>query len=244
MHIKGNISFELEHYSLLFNNKKITPFGVTDLPWSPLDPQRHFGKIVQAKIEITLSVPLTLDIKACLIREQTPNNFSMGMRFLPTDKQRAQFSEYVKKHGVQQLDHARKYPRIPSSNTIQTFPLRALVVQDPSEPLSDHFPLICDVHDISPGGILLSNESQGAYSIMPGQSYALILEPRGWFPVPIRVQGTIRRINDDMNIKNGNFIRYLGIQFSKIDEINRAAFLDLLKDILEKMKTQMSSSKS
>ena len=40
---------------------------------------------------------------------------------------------------------------------------------------------------------------------------------------------------DEMNDK-GNLIRYLGIKFTKVDDLNKSAFLDLLKDILKRMK--------
>jgi hypothetical protein len=51
------------------------------------------------------------------------------------------------------------------------------------------------------------------------------------------VQGLICRVGDELSQVNGNIIRYLGIKFTRFEEVDRAAFLELLKGILERIKT-------
>jgi hypothetical protein len=54
----------------------------------------------------------------------------------------------------------------------------------------------------------------------------------------IQVQGVIRRVLDEISPRSGNLIRYLGLEFVSIDEVNKQAFLDLLRDILKDLKRQ------
>jgi hypothetical protein len=147
-------------------------------------------------------------------------------------------AEQIRRNGFYPTDHMRKYPRIPATSAISTFPLRALVVQQKleGELVNDNQPIVYDVGKLSPNGVLLATENQIALSIIPNQRLEMTLEPRGSFPHQVKVQGMVCRITDSPSFETGNLVRFLGIKFTRVDDLNRAAFLDLLKDILERMK--------
>ena len=117
-----------------------------------------------------------------------------------------------------------------------TFPLRALVYPEGGTSTNTPIALLTS-GNLSPDGILLHTENQAALNVRPGDRLSLMLEPRGWFPMSIKVQGLVCRVSDEMNPQSGNLMRYLGIKFTKVDDVNRTAFLDLLKDILARIKS-------
>jgi hypothetical protein len=233
--VKGHLSFCLEKQDLEFIHQNISVFGVTGLPWGPLNPRDHFGKEVMASIRITSPEHLSILTRAEIMRENTIVGEHMGIKFRFEKESLAKLAALIKRHGFYPTEYLRKYPRIPANVQIQTFPLRALVYPEGGTP--NNAPLIFDIGNLSPNGILLHTENQAALNMRPGDRLNLLLEPRGWFPMSIRVQALICRISDEMSPHSGNLIRYLGIKFTKVDDVNRTAFLDLLKDILAKIKT-------
>ncbi len=238
--IQGDLSLIANGNPLEFLCQKISSFGVTGLPWEPLHPDKDFGKQVQA--QITLSVEggkLQFQTAAHLLRESTPQFERMGVRFLLEPDLKIRLESAIQKYGYYPTEAIRKYPRIPSNPLIQVFPSRAQVWCPEIQEQSNHperWPIGFDVANLSPGGILLSTENQLGFIVQPGTKLKLLIEPRGWFPMPIQAEGTACRIVDDLDPQSGNMIRYLGIRFSKLDELNRAGFLNLLKEILERIK--------
>ncbi len=249
--VKGHLTFSLDEHVLEFVHQNISVFGVTGLPWPPLDPTRHFGQAVQAQVRIPSSgTPSTLNFKtrAYLLRESTNRSEQMGLHFHLDAESRAQLETHISRHGFYPTEYIRKYPRIPSLATVQTFPLRALVTQLalPDEHATDRVRLpgdeqiIFDVGNLSPNGILLHTENQLALSIRPGDRLEMKLEPRGWFPMQLTVQGMVCRIVDELDPSSGNIARYLGMKFTRISDVDRAAFLNLLKDILERLQKKQA----
>ncbi len=236
--VKGHLTFTLDGHNLEFTHQNISTFGVAGLKWSPLSPQEHFGATIQATITCPAKeAPLLLKTEGHLIREITVQSDYMGIQFHLTDAQRKQLQECISKNGFYPTEYIRKHPRIPANKDIQTFPLRVLGIMKATQSSDPVTTIVFDVANLSPNGILISTENQMAKIIRVGDYIQMILEPRGWFPTPIRVQGLICRITDNLDKTSGNFVRSLGVKFSKVDETNRNAFLDLLRDILEKVKT-------
>jgi hypothetical protein len=233
--VKGHLTFTVDQQDLEFIHQNISVFGVAGLPWGGLNARDHFGRAITATIRIAGTEPLSFWTKAHIMREYTSVGEHMGLKFQLEATVKAKLAALIEKTGFYPTEYLRKYPRIPANNQIQTFPLRALAV---TEGESDKAPLILDVGNLSPNGVLLHTENQQALAIQPGTRLNLMLEPRGWFPMPIRVQGLVCRIVDELNPQSGNLIRYLGIKFAKVDDVNRTAFLDLLKDILGRIKDQ------
>jgi hypothetical protein len=239
--VKGHVGFTINGQSFEFVHQNISVFGVTGLPWGPLDPREFFGKAVTATVRIphqpTHDLPVAIRTRAYIMREQTLYAQHMGLRFQFDAEQEASLDAHINKHGFYPTEYVRKYPRIPSSQMIQTFPLRVLVAPERKVALPvEEFPLVFDVSNLSPNGLLIHTENQIALDIMPGQRLELVLEPRGRFPMQVAVQGLVCRITDEIHPQSGNLIRYLGVKFTRVDEINKTAFLDLLKDILERIK--------
>jgi hypothetical protein len=233
----------LDGHTLEFIHQAVSTFGVTGLPWTPLDPIRHFGKevTVQARIP-SQPTPLAFSCPARVLREKTQYAEYMGLRFnLPADIKN-QLDALIKKSGFYPTDYVRKYPRIPSEEHIQTFPLRAMGIPNQDDlsrrkrPTSSGDPILFDVGNLSPNGVLISTENQSAIDLIPGDRIDLMLEPRGWFPNKVELEGTICRIGDELVPATGNLRRYFGIKFTRVDQANRQVFLELLKDILERIK--------
>ena len=239
--LKGHLTFKVDNRDLEFIHQNISVFGVAGMPWGSLNPRDHFGKEVMASVRITFSEALSILTHARIMRETTAVGEHMGLKFHLEKEAHAKLSALIAKHGFYPTEYLRKYPRIPANSVIQTFPLRVVAFPDlesaePDSTFKD--PLVFDVGNLSPNGILLHTENQSALIIQPGDKIRILLEPRGWFPMSIRMQGLVCRVSDELSVESGNLIRYLGVKFVKVDDINRTAFLDLLKDILTKIKAQ------
>lgn len=227
MFIKGHLTFSVEGHSLEFVHQTMSSFGASGLPWPPLNPRDHFGKEVELRIRVPTKAPLVLETKAYIMREQTSFTEQMALKFLLTPEQVQAFNEHVKKNGFYPSDHIRKYPRIPSTHTVPTFPLQVIATGSQS--------YVFNIVNLSPNGILLSSENRQSLEIKPGDRLDLKIQPRGWFPMQIQMQGLVCRTVDDLDPVSGNITRLLGMKFVKIDEVNKAAFLDLLKDIIKRL---------
>jgi len=234
--VKGNLRFELESRRFEFLNQNISEYGVNGLPWGELKATDHFGVRVKCEVEIKGGPKFTAD--AHIVREYTPTSESMGVKFHLPSAQLKTVTELILKHGYTPTDVQRKYPRIPSNTIIQTYPTRAIVAADSTSTLVlNDQPLVFDVVNLSPNGALLSTENQMALMMQPGEKITLMLQPRGWFPTQVKMKAEICRVVDDIMEESGNLVRFMGVKFGKMDEANKTAFLDLLKDILEQLKT-------
>lgn len=241
--VKGELSFELDGGHYAFPSLNLSAFGVTGLDAPTLNPKEHFGRVVQAHVRVLTPELFTFQTTAHLIREFTDVSERVGIRFELDSEIKNTLIELIEKHGFLPTEYIRKYPRIPSTGAIQTFPLRAQVM-----PLAKgshkglyEFPIIFDVENLSPNGVLLRTENQMALSVLPKDHLDIVLEPRGWFPMQVRVVGVVCRVYDEVHAGNLNLSRYLGVKFSQMDDINRAAFLDLLRDILGRLKERAES---
>lgn len=241
--IRGHLTFSIDGHTLEFIHQAVSTFGVTGLPWAPLDPLKHFGKAVTVQVRVPAQPqPLAFSCPAHILREKTQYSEYMGLRFDIPAAIKTQLEALIKKGGFYPTEYVRKYPRIPSDDHIQTFPLRAMGIPNQDD-MSKHphtlnaaDPILFDVGNLSPNGVLISTENQSAIDLLPGDRIDLMLEPRGWFPKKVEMEGVICRINDEMVANTGNLRRYFGVKFTRVDSTNRQIFLDLLRDILERMK--------
>lgn len=242
VYIKGHLSFSVEGKNFDYRHQNISVYGIPGLPWTHLSSQEHFGKYIDAQIEALAPTPAHFSTRAHIMREFTLHAEYMGLRLSLEREQRGKLSEIISKHGFYPTDYIRKYPRLPSTQLIQTFPQRALVNVEPSQHLPiapPPYPLVFDVVNLSPNGVLLSTENQLALSIIPSQRLEVVFQPRGWFPIQIRVHGLVCRVADELGMNPPfNLTRYLGIKFTRVDPADRSAFVDLLKDILERIRDQ------
>ncbi len=246
MFVKGHLIVLVAGQSLEFIHQNISVFGVSGLTWSPLSPHEHFGKEAQISLRIPAKPDLLIKTRGYLMRERTISGEHMALRFALSTDDHQRLSAHIEKNGIYPTEYLRKYPRIPSTAEIQTFPLRALVLPperilaeaspDPTQK-GPTMPWVFDVGNLSPNGICLFTENQTTMAIAPGDRLHMSLEPRGWFPMQIRVEGLVCRVTEDLHPNSGNVVRYMGIKFVRVDELNRAAFLNLLRDILAQLKT-------
>jgi hypothetical protein len=246
--VRGDISFEVDGHPIKFEQLHLSPWGVSGLPWNStgrggldgavLSPTDHFGRAVDISFfsrhgneEIRFRAP------GLIVREFTAVSEAMGIRFNLAPEDRRALSAYIQKFGYIPTDYLRKYPRIPSSQLIQTFPIRARVMPSSLGPeFPPEAPIVFDVCNLSPAGVLLSTENQLSLMIRAGERLAMVLEPRGLFTTPIEFQGLVCRLTDDLEPLSGNLTRYLGVKIARMTETNRTAFLELLSDILERLR--------
>jgi len=241
--IKAHLSFQLGEHALEFVHQNISPSGVSGLPWAPLNPMVHFGKKVQVQVRVATAEPQTVNLTATIFKEQTQFNTSMGLRFEGQGPGIDLLKAQARKFGNMPTEYMRKYPRLPADPGVSTFPLLALV-NAPAVDLAkarNAEQIIFNVANLSPNGILVVTENQLSLGYKPGERILITLDPRGWFPVSVRIAAMICRIQDEISPKNNNMVRSLGIKFLKVDDEHREAFLDLLRDILEKIKQKIQA---
>lgn len=220
-------------------NQMISSFGVTGLPWAPLHPNEYFGRSLVIELKTATPGKTKLEGPAQILKEFTLNSRKMAIRFHFDYDQSQILERLIEKHGFQPSAYQRKLPRIPSSKMIQTFPLKASLQLETVSLGQSHsltLPILCDVENLSPNGVLISTENQASLNLNPGDRIQITLDPRGWFPFPIQAQGKVCRLIDDFCLESNNILRHIGIQFTSFSEGDKKAFLTLLRDILQQLK--------
>lgn len=235
--IKANIEMTVDDVQLQFRNKNVSLFGVGSLPWPPLSPKKHFGKVVTAHIRTLTNPAQKVTVEAIILREYTANGDRMGLRFNLDADSKKQLLAVIKDFGFFPTSHFRKYPRVPAAYDIGTFPLRVLIrPHDYSDRPEDTPPVICDLKNLSIGGVLISTDNPFALSLEPMDLMAIYFEPRGDFSMEVELQGVICRVIDQLDPSSRNLTRSFGVKFTKVNEENQMAYLELLKDILTRLK--------
>lgn len=216
-----------------FVHLNISPFGVTGLSWGDLDSNDWFGRKVTVHVQLLIGGGLRFKTQAYVLRESTAVAEHFGLKFELGDEEGKKLQEFVRAQGTYPTEYLRKYPRIPATKQITTFPVHAAVRRE-----GKYQTFVLDIKNLSPNGILLSSENPMALRIVPGERLELTIDPRGWFPFQIKVQALVCRIVDEKLGDNQNIYRLIGMRFLKVEEPHRTAFLDLLRDILSQMKDQ------
>lgn len=235
------------HYD--FEAPHVSEFGAYGLQWGMLKPQEMFGKVADISFRPRVQrqdADRDYRCEAIITRERSFHNQYMGLKFQLDERQRTELRQTIERSGYYPTDYMRKYPRIPAHAGLQTFPLKAIVSCEATTELNKNGiqgqetvvsnPIVFDVLNLSPNGILISTENPMSHSFEPGDRLNMILDPRGWFPIQIKVKGLICRVIEDRNPKSHNIQRHFGIKFIQVDPENRNAFLELLRDILEQIK--------
>jgi hypothetical protein len=249
MFINADLELRIDNHILTFQNRPISTFGTTGLPWSPLQYEEHFGRKASLLVKTMRPVPLQLEIPATILKETSEYAVVMALKFILTAEQKVKLSQIIEKHGRQSTEQLRKYPRIPAMNYLQTFPFVVLV--DPLV-LSQHLakippvnqdalePLIFNVYNLSPNGILIGSDHSGASTLAPGDLVQLTMAPQGSNHVPIQIEGLVCRSFEELVDGNTQVIhRQFGIKFTRITSANKEAFTRVLKDILVQIKTTL-----
>lgn len=235
--INGNISFEIAGKKMFFSDRNISIHGAYNLHWEYPPSAQCLGKNVYTTIEIRSPEMLVIQTPATIMREKTLNKELMGLRFELASDDKSKLTRLIEKSGFRPTEYIRKYPRIPASVENRSFPLRAIATliypNEEDHDLSHALSIVVDVVNLSPGGILFKTENSHAFAIQTGEHFQMMLEPRGsQFHDQVHLQGQICRIIDELDPRSKNMTRYFGVKFTWTDELNRTAFLDLLKEIL------------
>ncbi len=234
MFIKAHLQFELDGIPHRFQNLNLAASGVSGLHWNGLSPEKHYGGEVRLEIQTVTQHPETIRCRGRILREATQAGNHMGIRLVPDGAAAKLIDDQIRRFGFMPTDYVRKYPRVPADPLIRTFPLLAHATHS-SGGIADGPTVGFNVINLSPNGILIRNDSTLSRQWRPGERIDLVLEPRGWFPVQVKIQAMICWIADERADDTGNDIRSLGLKFVKLEPEHRAAFLDLLQDILGKL---------
>ncbi len=241
--VNADLSFKAGGVDLIFKNRLVSQFGVSSLPWGPLRPVEVFGTHTVARIEVQRPRREVLQIPALILREQTRSQSLLCLRFRASQLQLSPLMRLIEVAGTSPREYQRRYPRIPADSVLATVPMHATLV--PREARVKGLipsPLVFNVRNLSPNGVLLSSENRLAEFLLPGGGVEIVLEPRGWFPTQVHVKGEICRIYEDLAVNSGNRVRYLGVQFTEIAPAERETFLELLKDVLVRLKKTLETA--
>ena len=235
--VRGHLHFEVDNIQMEYVHQSISVFGVTGLPWAPLEPTSHFGKTVKASVKLATPEPFQFLCSAQITRETTKNSESMGLHFSLSPATQAALEKQIQAFGFYPTEYIRKYPRIPAATRVDSFPLNVVLhAESSTSAVTPDGPLIFQVSNLSPSGVLIYSEDQRTSLLAPDARVRLSLEPRGWFPMPIRMTGIVCRTLEEKDPQSGNIRRYLGIKFLQISDSDRGIFKELIKDILLKLK--------
>lgn len=220
---------------------------MSGLPWAPLNANTHFGLNVKTTLRVQTPENTTLETEASILREFTSVSEHMALRFHLTEKSQTLLEHLISKHGFFPTEYIRKYPRIPSMTAIETFPTRALVHTVKS--FSKHggaslsSPIIFDVENLSPNGLLIKTENTLAALIETNTRIGVLLDPRGWFPSQVHLEGLVCRIMHELDPITGNTIRHLGVKIMANNTENATLFLKLLEDVLKRIRAKRAFRK-
>jgi len=233
MIVKGDIDLRTGVHFIQYRNKDVSIYGVNELVWRPLDPIEDFGKAAEARIRLPDHVVISTLVS--LVKETTLTATLLGLQFHLNLENESNLRKVIEKYGKIPPYQNRKYPRIPSSAVLSTFPLHCIVSPIGFTLERENPSYVFNVDNISPNGILISSENALVSLLRPGQRLMITLEPRGWFPFQVKLQGLICRIFESMNQKQGNHHFKFGIRISDIQPQEKQNFLSLLKDILHQI---------
>ena len=214
--------------------------GVFGLPWPPLSPKDHFGRVVQVALTLHTTDGTQVQTPATLCRERTFRSDWMGLSFQydlsRDDRAFRTIRRAVELYGFYPQNYQRKTPRIPVSQKIQTFPLKVLGMLKQEGLSTSAPPIVFDVKNISLGGVLLSTENPHVFPIQLDDVLTLYFEPRGSFTQQIQVQAQVCRTIEEMHLASGNPVRTLGLRFVQMDTPQKAAYLDLIRDVVGRIR--------
>lgn len=249
--LRADVTFSVGDHTLHFDNKNISSYGVFGMPWPPLSPTKNFGQRVEVQLRLPHLRNIRLHTIATLVREVTSTGEYLGLRLELDSDTDKELRRLIEVHGYCPKEFLRKFPRVPSTEVIQSFPLQMLGTPlasgDSSVPLAAPMDakknrgpsqriMIFDVRNVSLGGVMVSSENALGWSIQPKQEFHLAFEPRGPFKDRIEARAVVLRILEEPDPTTGNLMRQFGFRYLEMSESDRASYLELLKQILNKVR--------
>lgn len=219
----------------------VSATGVFGLKWPPFVPAHHFGKLVTVKVQLQVGHSISsFETSASVAREITMRAERMGLRFLfPNKEALARVSAFINQHGHLPGEYTRKYPRIPSSQFMEEFKLKAAgtALETPLNPTPKK--IVYRINNLSPDGLMISTGSENARFVRPGDLIDLRLqgETKGSaaseIGVKCRVYRCLQEVNPLTHEENWSF----GVQFFRMEERQKQAYFKVLEKILQTIKS-------
>ena len=233
--LRADITFSVGDHTIHFDDRNVSSYGIFGLPWPPLTPSKHFGNRVELQLRFLSIKQLRIHTMATIVREITSTGEFMGLRLeMDTDSQQ-ELKRLIQEHGYCPPEFIRKFPRIPSNDWIQSFPMQITATPvSGSKALPSVF--ILEVRNVSLGGVMATSENPFGLQIQPKDVFDIVFEPRGPFKERIGARSRILRILEEPDLKTGNVRRHFGFRFQEMAEGDRSLYLDRIKQILNKVR--------
>lgn len=235
MFLRADLTFSVGDHTLHFEEKNVSSFGVFGLPWPPLTPSKHFGNRVELQLRILALKNMRLQTMATLVREVTSSGEFMGVRLDMDSDTQIELRALIEQYGYCPAEFVRKFPRIPSNDWIQSFPMELTAIPHGT---AGELPgvMILDIRNVSPGGVMASSENPFGLRVQPKDVFEIAFEPRGPFRERIVAQAQVLRILEEPMHATGNVRRHFGFKFVSMSEQDRAHYLERIKQILNRVR--------
>lgn len=240
MLVKGKLSFQLDGFSVVLENQKISPEGATDLPWGALDAHVHFGRSVFVQVSIIEPQPFEFIVAAQISREISPTAETMGLLFYLNEELEKSFTDFTNKHGEKDAGFHRKFPRIPSRYLNNTHQVQAIITTTDENNPNVIERINFNIENLSPEGMRLSTTHPAALKLTVNKDIRILLEAPQLLDRPTRVIGSIRRLSDDFNVGTQQTLRQISIQILRFEEQDKAGFDLIMKQVVLAIRQNMA----
>jgi hypothetical protein len=248
-HLRCDLRLTLGSHQVDLSQVDVSASGIARLPLpesrpSPLGEltpgQKGEARVVLAGPAGTPGNPTVVTVHGRVTRERTLSESCHGFAFDWHDHEatRLVLSKALTDWGYALEPNRRKHERIralPSNPVVPTTAHLNLSRGSAFENVQPGDPTLwtARIHNLSPGGLLLSTESAEAARIKPGDGLDIIIPPRDPQGFTIEVLGGVRRVLEHVERINGSdqLVWSLGVRFEWLDEDQRSLYLSLLKCI-------------
>ena len=224
----------------------ISSDGVYGLRWPPFVPAKHFGKIVEIKMELSATSHLhRFEMQASVIHEYTMRSERMGLKFVHRDfAAHHRLVTLIQTQGHYPIEHERKHPRIPSTQFTHGFELRASGLALPSALNSTPQRIQYRILNLSPEGLLLQTNNANATAIRAGDLIDVLIRGTSagqtaalGIETDIHAKLKVFRCLHEIEFASQKEQWLFGLQFHRPDEATRRQYFKLLEGILNRIKS-------
>ncbi len=229
--INANVYFSLFHKEFAFRDHLVSLYGVTGLPWHHPNAREKIGEALSVRLELPHARDLVLLAEAQIIFEQTEADQTLGLKFYFEESAEHQLRDYIRQHGFHPEDHTRLHQRFTTQSLAEPISMRVKASFSGGKGSIHTSMKVCDVSNISTGGISIRSDNQMSFLIQPNDRIELAIEvTTDQEPSVLPARGVVRWTRDECLGKTGDKIyRFLGIQFDDLTFAQRqqlAAYLE------------------
>lgn len=230
--VRAKVTFSVDGATFQAGEHLVNAAGVPGFAWTHFDPLEYIGREANVALEIMAARPQALHCRGIFTCEQTDRSMSLGLFFELSADQKEVLNGLLASDGVLP-DYIRKFPRIPFNDKIGVMPSRAIIRFFAG---NDDIIVVCDMENLSPSGFQVYTEDRRVQWIKPAEIVRVQLQPRGGFPQSVHLNANVKRIIHSVDFVTRNRRWYFGLSITTISNEHRAAFTELLRQIVLGMK--------